>query len=62
VQRESAVHGLWLFQLAQDAAQAMSAADKEKLSALFQRTGGQEVMALRLPRPMERVNNVLVFK
>ena len=62
VQRASAVHGLWLFQLAQDAAQAMSAADKEKLSALYQRTGGQDVMALHLPRPMERVNNVLVLK
>jgi len=62
VQRASAVHGLWLFQLAQDAAQAMSAADKEKLSALFKRTGGQDVMALQLPHPMERVNNVLVLK
>jgi hypothetical protein len=53
---------LWLFQLAQDAAQAMSDPAKEKLSALLQRTGGQDVMALRLPHPMERVNNVLVLK
>ena len=62
VQRASAVHGLWLFQLAQDAANALSGDAKQKLAAWVERTGGQEVMDLRLPRAMERRNNLLVLK
>jgi glutathione S-transferase len=62
VQRASAVHGLWLFQLAQDAANALSGDAKQKLAAWVERTGGQEVMALCLPRAMERRNNLLVLK
>ena len=60
VQRASAVHGLWLFQLAQRVAQSMPADAAQKLAALLARTEGQDVMALTLPRQMERRNNVLV--
>ena len=62
VHRASAVHGLWLFQTAQDAALAMSSDAGQNLAGLLKRTGGQEVMALCLPRAMERRNNLLVLK
>jgi hypothetical protein len=62
LQRASAVHGLWLFQTAQDAANAVSGDAKQNLAAWIERTGGQEVMALSLPRAMERRNNLLVLK
>jgi hypothetical protein len=62
VQRASAVHGLWLFQLAQDAANALSGDVKQKLAAWVERTGGQKVMDLRLPRALERQNNLMVLK
>ena len=62
VQRASAVHGLWLFQTAQDTALAMSSDAGQNLAGLLKRTVGQEVMALCLPRAMERRNNLLVLK
>ena len=62
VQRASAVHGLWLFQKAQDAANAVSGDAKQKLAAWIERTGGREVMDLRLPHAIERQNNLLVLK
>lgn len=62
VQRASAVHGLWMFQLAQDPANALSGDAEQKLAAWVERTGGQAVMDLRLPRALERQNNVLVLK
>ena len=62
VQRASAVHGLWLFQAAQDTALAMSSDAGQNLAGLLKRTGGQAVMDLRLPRAMERRNNLLVLK
>ena len=62
VQRASAVHGLWLFQLAQAAVHAMPADAMQRLAALLERTGGQDVMALRLPHPLERRNNVLLLQ
>ena len=62
VQRASAVHGLWLFQTAQDTALAMSSDAGQNLAGLLKRSGGQEVMALCLPRAMERRNNLLVLK
>ena len=33
-----------------------------KAAALLKRTGGQDVMVLGLPRPIERRNNVLVLQ
>ena len=62
VHRASAVHGLWLFQTAQDTALAMSSDAGQNLAGLLKRTVGQEVMALCLPRAMERRNNLLVLK
>ncbi len=62
VQRASAVHGLWLLQKAQGAARGMSFEAEKKLSELFKRTLGQEVMNLSLPRAIDRRNNVLVLK
>ena len=62
VQRASAVHGLWLFQTVQDAVNAVSGDAEQKLAAWVERAGGQEVMALSLPRAIERQNNLLVLK
>lgn len=62
VQRASAVHGLWLFQTVQDAVNAVSGDAEQKLAAWVERAGGQEVMDLRLPRAIERQNNLLVLK
>ena len=62
VQRASAMHGLWLFQMAQAAAQSMPADAVRRLTSLLERTAGQDLMALPLPRPMERRNNVLVLQ
>jgi len=61
VQRASAMHGLWMFQSAQDAKRAVPPDAQEKLKQLLKRTGGQELMDLTLPRPMTRMNNVLVL-
>jgi hypothetical protein len=62
VQRASAVHGLWMFQLAQCVAHSMPTDASQKLAALLTRTGGQDVMALTLPRQIERRNNLLVVE
>jgi len=62
VQRASGMHGLWLFQMAQAAAQSMPADAVRRLTSLLERTAGQDLMALPLPRPMERRNNVLVLQ
>ena len=62
VHKASAVHGLWMFQLAQEAAKSVTGEAKHTLEALFRRTGGQAVMDLRLPRQMERRNNLLVLR
>lgn len=62
VQRASAVHGLWLFQTVQDTALAVSSDAGQNLAVLLKRTGGQAVMDLRLPRAIERQNNLLVLK
>jgi len=51
-----------LFQTAQDAANALSGDAKQKLAAWVERTGGQAVMDLQLPRPLTRLNNLLVLK
>ena len=61
VQRASAMHGLWMFQSAQDAKRAVPPDAQEKLKQLLKRTGGQEMMDLTVPRPMTRMNNVLVL-
>ena len=62
MQRASAVHGLWLFQMAQSAVKAMPADARLQFDALMQRTAGTDLLALRLSRPLERRNNVLVLQ
>jgi glutathione S-transferase len=62
VQRASAMHGLWLFQMAQSVVKAMPADARLPFDALMQRTAGQDVLALRLSRPLERRSNVLVLQ
>jgi glutathione S-transferase len=62
VQRASAVHGLWMFQTAQEAMRDVSPYAQKKLMELLKRTGGQAVMDVTLPRAMTRLNNVLVLK
>ena len=62
VQRASAMHGLWLFQMAQSAARTMPADARLQFDALMQRTAGKDMLALRLSHPMERRNNVLVLQ
>jgi glutathione S-transferase len=59
VHRASAVHGLWLFQAIQEAVRADA---HPTFTGLLQRTGGQAVMDLQLPRPLTRVNNLVVLK
>jgi hypothetical protein len=61
VQRASAVHGLWLFQLTQNVVHAMSSEASQRFAALLKRTGGHAVMDLTFPLPMARLNNVLVL-
>lgn len=61
VQRASAVHGLWLFQLTQNVVHTMSSEASQRFAALLKRTGGHAVMDLTFPRPMARLNNVLVL-
>jgi glutathione S-transferase len=62
IHRASAVHGLWLLQLVQAEARDMPTDSLEQLQALLARTGGNDVMSLRLKREMVRRNNVLVLQ
>ena len=62
VQRASAVHGLWMFQMAQAVLRGMSADAGQEMASLLKRTGGEDLMALVLPRLIERRNNVLVLQ
>lgn len=62
VQRASAVHGLWMFQSAQAVLRGMPADAGQELASLLKRTGGEDLMALVLPRLIERRNNVLVLQ
>jgi len=48
--------------LAQAVSQGMSANASQNLAALLKRTAGQDVMDLRLPRALERQNNLMVLK
>jgi hypothetical protein len=48
--------------MAQSAVKAMPADARLQFDALMQRTAGKDVLALRLSRPLERRNNVLVLQ
>jgi glutathione S-transferase len=59
--RASAPHGLWHFDKAAAYARALSGQARERFDALVQRTGGEQVMAITLARPMKREDYVLVL-
>jgi glutathione S-transferase len=54
-------HMLWHFDRAVVSASELSGEALERWNALLERTGGQQVMALELARPLRRENNVLVL-
>ena len=61
MERGSQPHSLWHLARAQALAAGLDGADAARLSALLDRTGGAEVMALRTARAITRENNVLVL-
>ena len=62
MQRSSSPHGLWHFGKAAAHAQALSGDARSRFDALVQRTGGENVMDIRLTRPMMRRDYVLVLQ
>lgn len=61
VHRASAPHGLWHFDKAAAYARALSSEPRRRFDALVQRTGGAQVMAIKLARPMKREDYLLVL-
>lgn len=61
MKRASHPHSLWHLARAQAAAAMLDEAAKARLAALLERTGGTEVMALAIDRPITRKDNVLVL-
>jgi glutathione S-transferase len=61
IHRASAPHGLWHFDRAASHARGLAGSAQERFDALVQRTGGDQVMAIRLARPLRRENYVLVL-
>ena len=62
MQRSSSPHGLWHFGKAAAHAQALSGDAKSRFDALVRRTGGENVMGIRLTRSMMRRDYVLVLQ
>lgn len=61
IDRTSQPHALWHLARAQTAAGELDGPAREQLHALLARTGGSELMATTLSRPITRENNVLVL-
>lgn len=61
MKRGSAPHAVWMFAAAQAQATAMSAPAAQRFAALLARTGGDNMFALQIDKPMARANNVLVL-
>jgi len=61
MRRASHPHSLWHFARAQALAAGLDGAARARLDALLTRTGGTEMMALAISRPIVRENNVLVL-
>jgi hypothetical protein len=61
VRRASAPHGLWHFDKAASYARALTGAARTRFDDLAQRCGGEQMMAIRLARPMKRENYALVL-
>lgn len=61
VRRASAPQTLWHFERVAALARALEGEARQRFDALLERTGGAEVMATRLARPMKREDYVLVL-
>jgi glutathione S-transferase len=61
VQRASAPHGLWHFDKAAAHGRSLSGEPRARFEALMRRCGGEEVMTIKLARPMKRENYALVL-
>ena len=61
IHRASAPHGLWHFDKAASHARALLGTARERFDDLVRRLRGEEVMSIRLARPLERRNYVLVL-
>ncbi len=61
MRRASHIHSLWHLSRARDAARALTGAAAERLTALLERTGGEQVMGVTTSRRIGRDNNVLVL-
>ena len=61
VKRGSMPQGLWHFERGARLARELKGEAKSRFEELAQRLGGSEVMQIRLSRPLERQNNILVF-
>jgi glutathione S-transferase len=61
VRRASAPQSLWHFERAAALARALEGDAHARFAALIARTGGEQVMAARLARPMKREDYVLVL-
>jgi glutathione S-transferase len=61
VHRASAPHGLWHFDKAASHARALEGEALARFTALVKQTGGEQVMSIRLARPLRRENHVLVL-
>jgi len=61
IKRASAPHGLWHFDRSAAYTRQLDGEAAERFAALVQRNGGEEMMAIRLARPMQRQDYVLVL-
>jgi hypothetical protein len=61
VRRECWPHTLWHFDRAAASARDLNDEALQRWAALLARTGGAQVMALQLARPLRREDNVLVL-
>ncbi|MBI5503346.1 MAG: glutathione S-transferase family protein [Deltaproteobacteria bacterium] len=61
IRRHSLPHALWRFDEAAECARSLRGDARARFDALVQRTGGEQVMAIRLARPMKRQDYVLVL-
>lgn len=61
VQRGSMPHGLWHFEQAASEAKALTGSARATFEALAERLGGGDMMQIKLSRPLQRLDYVLVL-
>jgi glutathione S-transferase len=61
IHRASSPHELWHFDKAASHARALQGDSHSRFTTLIQRTGGAQVMAIRLARPLQREHYLLVL-